>query len=130
MDGMEGAVKTLKKLKQLGVTLAIDDFGTGYSSLSYLKHLPVDNLKIDKSFVAELAVNTADAAIVQSVVGLGKSLGLSITGEGIETAAQGRRLFQFGCDRGQGYFFSEALSADDLTRLLAEHSSRRSSRAA
>ncbi len=102
----------------MGVRLAIDDFGTGYSSLSYLKRFPVDTLKIDKSFVDGLGVDALDTAIVRSIIALAEALGLSVTGEGIETNVQHEQLREMGCDRGQGYLFARPLPADELTQLL------------
>lgn len=93
----------LHALKELGVHLAIDDFGTGYSSLSYLKRLPVDVLKVDKSFVDGLGSDTEDTAIVRAIVALAHTLNLEVTGEGIETAAQCHDLEALGCNHGQGY---------------------------
>ncbi|MFN8521555.1 MAG: EAL domain-containing protein [Chloroflexota bacterium] len=100
------AIERMMGLKWLGVQLAIDDFGTGYSSLAYLKQFPVDTLKIDRAFVSGLGRDANDSAIVQSVISLGRALGLSITGEGIETPRQIEALRELGCDRGQGFYFA------------------------
>jgi len=109
MLDVETTIATLRRLKDLGVKLAIDDFGTGYSSLSYLKQLPLDVLKIDRSFVSGLGQKPEDAAIVQTIISLAKSLSLTVTGEGIETEAQAGLLSAWGCDCGQGYFFGRPL---------------------
>jgi len=110
---------TLQALKSMGVMLAIDDFGTGYSSLSYLKHFPLDRLKIDKSFVQEIAESSGDsAAIVEAVVALGHSLKLSVIAEGVEQQDQVDFLHHRKCDELQGYFFSRPLTAEALHDLL------------
>jgi EAL domain-containing protein (putative c-di-GMP-specific phosphodiesterase class I) len=96
----------------------VDDFGTGYSSLSYLKRLPLDVLKIDQSFVKGIGQNQEDTAIVQAIMSLARSLQLSVTGEGIETADQADLLGMMGCNSGQGYLYSRPLEAEDLTALL------------
>jgi diguanylate cyclase (GGDEF)-like protein len=124
MRDVEASTTTLRQMTALGIHLAIDDFGTGYSSLSYLKRLPVDTLKIDRSFVDGLGHDSHDEAIVRSVIALAKSLGLSVTGEGIETAGQLQRLRDLGCDDGQGYFFAKPLWADAARALLVDHAQR------
>lgn len=118
MRDIESTLSTLRQLKDLGIGIAIDDFGTGYSSLSYLKRLPVDTLKIDRSFVDGLGQDPQDSAIVRSVVSLAKTLSLTVTGEGIETSVQERELRALGCDRGQGFLFARPQSADDLETYL------------
>ncbi len=101
----ENTAARMHALTEFGVTFAIDDFGTGYSSLSYLRQFPVETLKIDCSFVDGLGTDVQAFAIVRSIVALAKALGLSVTGEGVETATQHRQLQELGCDRGQGYLF-------------------------
>ena len=120
MHDIEASVHKLEALKALGIQLAIDDFGTGYSSLGYLKRFPVDTLKIDRSFVERIGVDAQDAAIVQSVVALAKTLNLSVVGEGIESPAQAAQLLALGCDRGQGFLFARPQPADAITVLLAQ----------
>jgi EAL domain-containing protein (putative c-di-GMP-specific phosphodiesterase class I) len=112
MDKPEEALETLNKLRRLGVQVAIDDFGTGYSSLAYLKRLPVDELKIDRSFIRDLADDADDRAIVRSTISLGHDLGLSIVAEGIEDTATLELLKELGCDVGQGYHISRPVTAD------------------
>ncbi|MHB8576186.1 MAG: putative bifunctional diguanylate cyclase/phosphodiesterase [Dehalococcoidia bacterium] len=118
MDDAVRAIQTLERLREMGVLLAIDDFGMGYSSLSYLKRLPVTTLKIDRSFIDGLATDSHDSAIVRSIVALAKSLGLQVTGEGIETTEQLTCLQALGCEQGQGYLFARPLSADSLAEFL------------
>jgi EAL domain-containing protein (putative c-di-GMP-specific phosphodiesterase class I) len=118
MRDIELTLSTLRQLKDLGIGIAIDDFGTGYSSLSYLKRLPVDTLKIDRSFVDGLGQDPQDSAIVRSVVSLAKTLSLTVTGEGVETTAQEQELRALGCDRGQGFLFARPQSAADLENYL------------
>lgn len=113
------AIAALRRLRASGVHVVLDDFGTGYSSLSYLKRLPVDGLKIDRSFVEGLGVEPEKIAIVRATVAFARALGLTVTAEGIETPEQLRRLLQLDCDLGQGYYFSAPLAAEAMTRLLA-----------
>jgi diguanylate cyclase (GGDEF)-like protein len=118
MGDAEYAITILQALKGLGVRLSIDDFGTGYSSLSYLKKFPVDALKIDRSFVDDLGSGGEDSAIVLATISLADSLGLSTVAEGVETQEQVDALVAFGCDKGQGYFFSRPLPAATVTEVL------------
>jgi diguanylate cyclase (GGDEF)-like protein len=109
---------TLKALKQKGIRIAVDDFGTGFSSLGYLKHFPVDILKIDKIFIKGLPDDPQDAAITSAIINMAHDLGLKVIAEGIETPAQLAQLRQLGCDIGQGYIFSDALSVQEFTEKL------------
>jgi EAL domain-containing protein (putative c-di-GMP-specific phosphodiesterase class I) len=118
MRDTESSIRTLQKLKNLGIRLAIDDFGTGYSSLSYLKMLPLDVLKIDRSFVRGIGQNTEDDAIVQAIISLAKSLGLAVTAEGIETTQQAELLRKWSCEKGQGFLFARPLDATKISALL------------
>ena len=112
MDNPERAEELLAQLHRLGVRLAIDDFGTGYSSMTRLKHLPVNKLKLDQSFVRGLPHDGADAAIARAVVTLGQSLGLRVLAEGIETEEQAAHLRNLGCDYGQGFWFGRPQPAE------------------
>jgi EAL domain-containing protein (putative c-di-GMP-specific phosphodiesterase class I) len=102
MADPQRALEILQDLRAMGVGISIDDFGTGYSSLSYLKRLPVDEIKIDKSFVLNMAVDDSDAAIVRSTIGLGHDLGLSVVAEGVENQETLDLLTALGCDVAQG----------------------------
>jgi diguanylate cyclase (GGDEF)-like protein/PAS domain S-box-containing protein len=115
MDCPQTAIETLQALRRLGVQLAIDDFGTGYSSLAYLKRFPVHKLKIDQSFVRELAQQTSDQAIVQATITMAHSLGMTTQAEGVETLSQFRLLRRMGCDFVQGYLFGAAQPAGSIS---------------
>ncbi|MGA5298818.1 putative bifunctional diguanylate cyclase/phosphodiesterase [Nucisporomicrobium flavum] len=119
MEDVAAAIDTLGALRGLGVRLAIDDFGTGYSSLNYLKQLPVDIIKIDRTFVEQVDTDADDVALVNAVVGLGQALRLQTVAEGIETDEQWLRLRQIGCDQGQGYLFGRPGAPDAVTEMLA-----------
>ncbi len=109
----------IKSLSDLGVRIALDDFGTGYSSLSHLKRLPIDTLKIDQSFVSNLATDNDDASIIAAVIGMGKGLRVRIIAEGVETREQLASLQKMGCPEGQGYLFCRPLSAHEFVQLLS-----------
>jgi Amt family ammonium transporter len=119
MDQSEASVERLQGLRALGVQLALDDFGTGYSSLSYLRRLPLDTIKVDRSFVSGLGTDPADTPIVQAVISLAHGLGIDVVAEGIETEAQAASLQELDCDRGQGYLFSRPLPEAAMEALLA-----------
>jgi EAL domain-containing protein (putative c-di-GMP-specific phosphodiesterase class I) len=110
----DSAAKTLARLRALGVRVALDDFGSGYCSLGYLKYLPIDTLKIDRSFTAGLPHDRADLAIVQAVVQLANALGIDVVGEGVETQAQADCLLACGVHGGQGWLYSPAVDNADL----------------
>lgn len=119
MDDPIRAEATLLKLAEMGVKIAIDDFGTGYSSLAYLKRLPVQELKIDKSFVLNMEKNASDASIVKSTIDLGHNLNLKVVAEGIENVEAWQLLEKMGCDYGQGYFMGKPMPANDYPAWLA-----------
>ncbi|WP_339486414.1 putative bifunctional diguanylate cyclase/phosphodiesterase [Pseudomonas sp. EL_65y_Pfl2_R95] len=120
MEDISTAAQHLLSLRRAGALIAIDDFGTGYSSLSYLKSLPLDKIKIDKSFVQDLLEDEDDATIVRAIIQLGKSLGMQVIAEGVETAAQEAYIISEGCNEGQGYFYSKPLPARELTLYLKQ----------
>ncbi len=121
MHDPERFIPILEALKELGVKLSVDDFGTGYSSLSYLKRLPFDRLKIDQSFVRDIATDANDAVIVQTVISLGHTLGLKVIAEGVETLEQLTFLCRHRCDDMQGYYSSRPVPAEQFGRLLREN---------
>jgi EAL domain-containing protein (putative c-di-GMP-specific phosphodiesterase class I) len=110
----------LAVLRKLGVTVGLDDFGTGYSSLAYIKRFPLDFLKIDRCFVDGLGRDQEDEAIVDAIISLGRSLGLSTVAEGVETLTQKERLCSMGCDRLQGYLFARPQPPAQMERMLVE----------
>jgi diguanylate cyclase (GGDEF)-like protein len=120
MKNAEGAVRTLSELKAMGVKIAIDDFGTGYSSLGYLKRLPIDTLKIDRSFVSDVTTDPDDAALVMAIITLAHNLRLKVIAEGVDSEEQLRFLHLLRCDEWQGYFFSKPLPVEAFEELLLQ----------
>ncbi|WP_287028694.1 putative bifunctional diguanylate cyclase/phosphodiesterase [Pseudomonas sp. UBA6310] len=120
MEDITTAAQHLLSLRRSGALIAIDDFGTGYSSLSYLKSLPLDKIKIDKSFVQDLLEDEDDATIVRAIIQLGKSLGMQVIAEGVETVEQEAYIIAQGCHEGQGYLYSKPLSARELGQYLRQ----------
>jgi EAL domain-containing protein (putative c-di-GMP-specific phosphodiesterase class I) len=120
LQDSEATLATLHKLRDFGVRISMDDFGTGYSSLSYLRSFPFDKIKIDQSFVHELASRGDSMAIVRAVTGLGKSLGISTTAEGVETKEQLALLRSEGCTEVQGYLFSPPRPATEVESMLSK----------
>jgi EAL domain-containing protein (putative c-di-GMP-specific phosphodiesterase class I) len=113
------ALDILTRLNHMGISLSLDDFGTGYSSLSYLKKLPVNAVKIDKSFVIHMTSDANDAQIVRSTIDLAHNLGYRVIAEGIENALTHQMLSELGCDGAQGFHFSRPVPATEFTELLA-----------
>ena len=119
VSGTGVVVERLHALKRLGVQLAIDDFGTGYSSLGHLRQLPFDVLKIDKTFVDDVAEGPEQSAFARAIIKLGQTLGLAMVAEGVEHPEQAARLGELGCDFAQGYWFAKPLNVDGIEAVLA-----------
>ena len=120
MDDQHARATTLERLKEIGVQLAIDDFGTGYSSLARLKHLPVDEIKIDVSFIQHMLYDIRDENIVRSIIDLAHHLDLRVVAEGVEDEATMQRLIEIDCDVAQGYFLSPPLPLEQLRTWLVQ----------
>jgi EAL domain-containing protein (putative c-di-GMP-specific phosphodiesterase class I) len=118
LQNSEATLTTLHDLRAMGVRISLDDFGTGYSSLSYLRSFPFDKIKIDRSFVSELATREDSVAIIRAVTGLGRSLGIVTTAEGVENDAQLELLRREGCTQAQGYLFSQPRPACEVGMML------------
>jgi EAL domain-containing protein (putative c-di-GMP-specific phosphodiesterase class I) len=114
LKNVDENVAVLRKLGKLGTSLAVDDFGTGYSSLSYLKQLPIDTLKIDRSFVRDIETDPDDAAIISAIIAMAHSLNLRVTAEGVETQGQLAALRKLDCDQYQGYLISHPMPAEEF----------------
>lgn len=124
MEDAEATNRILAFLKVRGIELAIDDFGTGYSSLNYLKNFPIDRIKIDQSFVRDITTNSDDAAIVETIIGMARSLDLDVIAEGVETAEQLKFLQSRGCQEMQGYFFARPMPVAEVSAYLADNRAR------
>jgi EAL domain-containing protein (putative c-di-GMP-specific phosphodiesterase class I) len=118
LDGSDGVRQSLETLSAMGITIAIDDFGTGYSALGYLTRLPVQTLKIDRSFVSELPGNSRSAELVKAIVSVGRSLNMVLVAEGVETPEQAEYLHRVGCHLAQGYLFSRPVEMAAFDKLL------------
>ena len=116
MADVTHSIATLRVIRDLGLTVAIDDFGTGFSSLSYLSRLPLDTLKIDRSFVADMTSGAQGLAVVSTIVNLAHALKLKVVAEGVETEEQARLLRLLGCDEMQGFLISKALPHDEFEK--------------
>src|SRR6201999_3160558 len=119
VDNVQDIIQKMGALKARGVVFSLDDFGIGYSSLSYLKRLPLDQLKIDRSFVRDVLVDPNDAVIAKTIVALARSLGLGVIAEGVETEAQRDFLAAAGCYAYQGYYFSRPLSVEKFEAMFS-----------
>lgn len=120
IEDIEYLLPLLEKIRSMGLYISMDDFGTGYSSLSILRKLPIDELKIDKSFVDTLIEDITAEKMVQNIISIGKNLELAILAEGVETKAQEAKLKTLGCDRFQGYLYAKPLSYEDLKAFVKE----------
>jgi EAL domain-containing protein (putative c-di-GMP-specific phosphodiesterase class I) len=118
MRNVSRAIKVLDDIQRRGIRLAIDDFGTGYSSMSLMKQFPIDTIKIDRSFVRDLANDSEDQAIAQAIISMGKALGMTVVAEGVERGEQEAFLRNHGCDEMQGFLISKPLSPEHLVDLL------------
>jgi EAL domain-containing protein (putative c-di-GMP-specific phosphodiesterase class I) len=121
LQDIELGIRILRDMKALGIQVAIDDFGTGFSSLSYLKRLPVDKLKIDRSFVKDLGVDAGDVAIVSAIITLSHNLNLTVVAEGVETQQQYDILHGFDCNEAQGFLISYPMQAAELEHWLCNY---------
>jgi EAL domain-containing protein (putative c-di-GMP-specific phosphodiesterase class I) len=118
LENVEDTINKMREIKALGVSFSMDDFGTGYSSLQYLKRLPLDQIKIDQSFVRDIISDPNDAAIVQTIIAMTEALGLNVIAEGVETEAQWEFLDRHGCHAFQGYLFGKPVPLDQFERVL------------
>lgn len=118
LDNVEDTIAKMQALKQIGVRFSMDDFGTGYSSLSYLTQLPLDQLKIDQSFVRNIGTKSTDAVIIQTIIGMAENLGMEVIAEGVETQAQCDFLKGAGCLRYQGYLFGKPVPVEQFEASL------------
>lgn len=128
LDNVDATTEKMQQLKQHGIVFSMDDFGTGYSSLAYLQRLPLNQLKIDQSFVRDISDDENDATIVRTIISLGTNLGLNVIAEGVETDAQRNFLIEHNCYAFQGYYFSKPLPLAGFTELLEKHQQRQSDR--
>lgn len=120
MANPDNAIKILSEFHEMGIHITVDDFGTGYSSLAYLKRLPIDRIKIDKSFVHDIPGDANDVAIVQAILAIAQQLDMHVLAEGVETEEQRSFMLEHGCEEAQGYLFSQPLTAEDCIRFLEQ----------
>ena len=125
MEHPERAAETLLEIKEMGVHVSIDDFGTGYSSLARLKKFPIESVKIDRSFIRDIAIDSDDAAIVSAVIAMAHSLRLNVIAEGVESQDQVRFLRERSCDEIQGFYFSRPVAASEIRAFALRHSASR-----
>jgi EAL domain-containing protein (putative c-di-GMP-specific phosphodiesterase class I) len=122
LENVEDTISKMRELKLLGVSFSMDDFGTGYSSLQYLKRLPLDQIKIDQSFVRDITTNHNDGAIVKAIIAMTDALGLNVIAEGVETEAQRQFLNLHGCHTFQGHIFGKPLPLEQFVAMLRDNS--------
>jgi diguanylate cyclase (GGDEF)-like protein len=120
LENNDKTISMLRRLRQLGITIALDDFGTGYSALGYLRKFPLDKIKIDRSFVTDIATRSDQVAIIQAVLNIARALGMTVTAEGVETVIQRDFLKALGCDSAQGYLFSKPVRFEELAAIVAK----------
>jgi EAL domain-containing protein (putative c-di-GMP-specific phosphodiesterase class I) len=125
LENNEHIISMLRQLHELGVSIALDDFGTGYSALSYLRKFPLDTIKIDRSFVTDMATRGDQVAIIQAVLSIAQALGMSVTVEGIESAMQRDFLKALGCDHAQGYFFGKPVPFEQTVAIVTDPEKRK-----
>jgi len=118
LDDVEGTIATMNALRETGIMFSLDDFGTGYSSLQYLKRLPLDQLKIDQSFIRDLAVDNSDKTIVRTIIAMAQNLNLDVIAEGVETEDQRQFILDSGCIHYQGYLFGKPVPIEQFEALL------------
>jgi EAL domain-containing protein (putative c-di-GMP-specific phosphodiesterase class I) len=120
LDNIEDTIATMNKLKEIGIQFSLDDFGTGYSSLQYLKRLPLDQLKVDQSFVHDIATDSSDNAIVRTIIAMAHSLDMDVIAEGVEMEEQRQLLLDSGCTHYQGYLFGKPVPIGQFEELLKQ----------
>jgi diguanylate cyclase (GGDEF)-like protein len=125
LENNEHTLSMLRRLRQLGVSIALDDFGTGYSALSYLRKFPLDKIKIDRSFVTDIATRSDQVAIIQAVLSIARALGMTVTAEGVETVVQKDFLKALGCDNAQGFLFGKPVPFEQIAEIIATHTARK-----
>jgi EAL domain-containing protein (putative c-di-GMP-specific phosphodiesterase class I) len=118
LNDTDSTIATMNALKAIGVRFSLDDFGTGFSSLQYLKRLPLDQLKIDQSFVRDIALDNSDQAIVQTIIAMAETLNLNVIAEGVETKEQQELLLKSGCKHFQGYLFGKPIPIEEFEKKL------------